>query len=315
MHRIILCPVMVSSAVMSSSAAQEVLLPCVGDKWWQAAGDPDLGDYASEKQQPVDFGVWQASDGAWQLWSCVRGTRCGGNTRLFYRWEGQHLTDSDWKPMGIAMEARPELGETPGGLQAPHVVRHNGKYYMAYGDWVNICFAASTDGKNFERVTQPDGRTGVFSEGPEVNTRDPMLINIDGLWHCYYTGYVDGKGYGWVRTSPDLRTWSDSAVVAYGGQAGNGPSSAECPFVVEPEPGHFYLFRTQRYGQDAQTSVYHSTNPLYFGIDDDRGLVCRLPVAAPEIIKHQGRYYIAYLNPGLDGIRIARLDWRRGEQT
>ena len=85
MHRMILCPVMVSSAVISSSAAEEVFLPCVGDKWWQAAGDPDLGDYTSEKQQPVDFGVWQASDGAWQLWSCVRGTRCGGNTRLFYR--------------------------------------------------------------------------------------------------------------------------------------------------------------------------------------------------------------------------------------
>lgn len=312
MHRTILWPVMVSSAVTSSSAADEVLLPCVGDKWWQVAGDPDLADYTSEKQQPVDFGVWQASDGTWQLWSCIRGTHCGGNTRLFYRWEGQHLTDPDWKPMGIAMEARPELGETPGGLQAPHVVKPNGKYYMAYGDWVNICFAVSTDGKNFERIIQPDGRTGVFSEGPDVNTRDPMLINIDGLWHCYYTAFVGGKGADWCRTSPDLVTWSSAAMVAYGGQSGTGGSSAECPFVVEPQPGQYYLFRTQRYGQNAQTSVYRSTNPLYFGIDNDEGFVCHLKVAAPEIIHHEGRYYIAYLNPDLKGIRIAGLGWKKG---
>src|SRR6516162_5709624 len=59
----------------------------VGD-WWQIAGDPDLGNLTSPKQQPVDFAVWQAADGTWQLWSCVRNTREPGNTRLFYRWEG-----------------------------------------------------------------------------------------------------------------------------------------------------------------------------------------------------------------------------------
>jgi len=36
-----------------------------------------------------------------------------------------------------------------------------------------------------------------------------------------------------------------------------------------------------------------------------------LPVAAPEIIFHRGRWYIAALNPGLDGIRLARLRWVR----
>ena len=34
-----------------------------------------------------------------------------------------------------------------------------------------------------------------------------------------------------------------------------------------------------------------------------------LPVAAPEIIEHEGQTYIASLLPSLKGIRIAKLEW------
>jgi len=34
-----------------------------------------------------------------------------------------------------------------------------------------------------------------------------------------------------------------------------------------------------------------------------------LPVAAPEIFRHEGQWYIASLMPTLKGIRIARLKW------
>jgi hypothetical protein len=73
--------------------------------------------------------------------------------------------------------------------------------------------------------------------------------------------------------------------------------------------GYYYLFRTQRYRQDAQTSVYRSQNPFDFGIEDDRCFIGTLPVAAPEIIQHEGSWFIAALNPHLDGIRIATLRW------
>ena len=54
-----------------------------------------------------------------QLWSCIRGTAVGGNSRLFYHWQGKNLTDPDWTPEGVAMQADPSLGETAGGIQAP----------------------------------------------------------------------------------------------------------------------------------------------------------------------------------------------------
>lgn len=286
------------------------LTPKIEEPWWQIAGDPDLGGYTDPRQQPVDFAIWQAADGTWQLLSCIRHTRCGGKTRLLHRWEGPRLTDPNWRSMGIAMEADERLGKTPGGLQAPHVILHDGLYRMFYGDWESICQAAGRDGKSFTRRPGPDGRSGMFSEGKGSNARDPMVIRASGRFHCYYTAHPGNRGAVYCRISDDLRLWGPSRIVARGGSAGDGPYSAECPHVVRPDPaGPFFLFRTQRYGQNAQTSVYASVDPLDFGIDDDRHLVARLPVAAPEIILHDGQYYIACLMPDLKGIRLARLAW------
>ena len=282
--------------------------PGIDGEWWQVAGDPDLGKYTNPKQQPVDFAVWQAADGTWQLWSCIRGTNCGGRTRLFHRWQGARITDSDWQPMGIAMEADPGFGETPGGLQAPHVIRVDGGYVMFYGDWENICKASSRDGKTFARQLTAEGKSGMFGEGAGNNTRDPMVIRIGDVFHAFYTAYPEKLGADYVRTSRDLDHWSPSRKVASGGAAGTGPYSAECPFVYfHAASGYYFLFRTQRYGEQAVSSVYRSRDPLDFGVNDDRFRIGTLPVAAPEIVEHEGQLYIAALLPSLKGIQVAKL--------
>jgi hypothetical protein len=298
---------LLSAVCAAAVSAEEIWIPVIEEPWHSIAGNPDLGEYSHEKQQPVDFAIWQAADGTWQLWSCIRFTKLGGHTRLFYRWEGKNLTDSNWTPMGIAMTADPAVGEPLGGLQAPYVTRAYGRYWLIYGDWDNIRLAVSRNGKDFERYEK--GRI-LFTEGPLVNNRDPMLLLTRNKWHCYYTAFPDQRGYVFCRTSDNLFDWSDPVIVSCGGTAGNGPYSCECPFVVELLPGHYFLFRTQVYGPGAQTTVYYSANPLLFGIDNDAGIRARLNVCAPEILLHQGRYYIAALNPNLDGIRIARLRWK-----
>jgi len=287
-------------------------MPVIEGDWWPIAGDPDLGEYTRDAQQPVDFAIWQAADGTWQLWSCIRQTGCGGNTRLFHRWEGRSLTDRDWEPRGIAMEADPRFGETPGGLQAPHVILADGIYHMLYGDWESICLARSRDGKDFEREVAPGGVASRFSEGRGANTRDPMALRVGDLFHIYYTAFPGDRGAVYCRTSPDLRTYGESHVVAFGGLAGTSPYSAECPHVVyRPESDAYYLFRTQRYGEDAQTTVYCSPDPMDFGVEDDRYRLGTLPIAAPEIVVHEGEWYVAALSPDLKGIRMARLEWNR----
>jgi len=297
-------------AAAALPAAEPVLMPQIDGEWWQVSGDPDLGKYTTPKQQPVDFSIWQAADGTFQLWSCIRATAYPGKTRLLYRWQGDKITDRDWKPMGIAWETDPAFGETEGGAQAPHVIKLGSSYKMFYGDWENICLAESVDGKTFARQLMQDGKSGMFSEAPGANTRDPMVLEIGGLFHCYYTAYPNRLGGDYVRTSKDLRHWSASRKVAYGGQAGTGPSSAECPFVYHHKAsGYYYLFRTQHYGANAQMSVYRSKDPMDFGVNDDKYLVGTMPYAAPELVEHDGQLYIAVLRGDLKGIQVARLKW------
>jgi hypothetical protein len=287
------------------------LMPVISGDWWTVATNPQVGAFASPKMEPVDFAIWEAADGTWQIWSCIRKAKLPKGTRLFHRWEGKNLTDTNWEAKGIAMQAEEKYGELPGAIQAPYVFKDEGKHVMFYGDWVNICKAESTDGKTFERVIQPNGKTGMFTNGPkELNTRDPMVMKIGDQWHCYYTAHPNNEGEVYVRTSTDLSKWSEARTISNGGRAVGSLAAAECPFVVEPQPGHFYLFRTFNYFDRPKTLVYYSTNPQHFGLnEDDQHLLTQLPVAAPEIFTVGDQYYIAALLPKLDGIRIAKLVW------
>lgn len=334
---LICCLISLGLSCRPAQEKETILVPVIDGEWWDVTGNPMDHEYATERQEPVDFSVWQAADGTWQMWSCFRKTTAGGEdgrTRFFYGWEGRHPTDTDWKPMGLKMDADPALGETPGGLQAPHVVKHGGAYHMFYGDWVSICHAVSRDGKNFERVIQADGRTGMFNEGVDAQTRDVMMLLHQGLWYAYYTGRTEDQpgegltGKVWVRTTPDFTTWSDSRVVSKGGRSTTGAGSSECPFVVKLGENDFYLFKTQTYGRYdrekddlrnrglPQTSVYHSNDPGMFGIDqDEEYFVGLLTAAAVEIVQHEGRDYLFALKQGsLEGMRCARLKWVEKER-
>jgi hypothetical protein len=141
-------------------------------------------------------------------------TKCGGNTRLFYRWEGKRLTDSNWRQMGIAMEADTNLGETKGGLQAPHVFVEKDRYYMVYGDWQRICLATSRDGKTFTRVPNERGQPDLFS-GPYDNTRDPMVLELGDLftattWATRRARSISPRFS--VARPHDLKSWSEPMI-------------------------------------------------------------------------------------------------------
>jgi hypothetical protein len=293
---------------VSIPAADSVLVPELDGEWWQVANQPDLGKLTGDQQEPVDFGVWQASDGTWQLWSCIRKTKESGTGRLFHGWEGARLTDANWSPRGIQMRASTAIGEVDGGLQAPYVKVIDGRWHMFYGSWQAICLALSDDGRFFQRDLGPDGTVGFFGGPKEQNDRDPMVIRHEGIWYCYYTAHPGGVGRVLCRTSPDLKTWSEPTIVVIGGEAGDKLWSHECPHVVK-QGDWFYLFTTQRYFENPKSTVFRSKDPLNFAVNDDSKRVGYLLVAAPEIIHYNDEWYVAALMPKLDGIRIARLKW------
>ena len=308
-------------AVSTVEAQQrQIHIPQLDGDWWQIAGNPDLGECSTPRQQPVDFGIWQAADSTWQLWSCIRHTACGKNTRLFYGWEGADLTKPNWKPAGIKMQADTMLGEQSGGLQAPYVMAIDQVYYMFYGDWNRICLAKSFDGKHFSRVLNGRGQPDLFTEHAfepcgNNRARDPMVMKRGNTYYCYYTSHISTHGEdggAFCRTSLNLRDWSESVMVSHTAPImGNSPRySDECPFVVyREEDDLYYYFITQLYGKNSQTTVYASPNPMYFGIDDDTYKVCTLPVAAPELIKFRGQWYIASTMPEYEGIYMCKLKW------
>ena len=305
-----LCPNFIKETQMPEK--QKGWIPEIIGDWWQIAGNPDLGQYQTENQQPLDFAVWQAADGTWQLWSCVRRTACGGRNRLFYRWEGDSLESGNWHPKGIAMMADPHFGEREGGLQAPYVIREGNTFYMFYGDWVHICMALGWDGKTFARNLNTDGLSGLFAEKPGESSRDPMVMAYRDLYYLYYTAVPGEKGGIYCRTSHDLFSWGDSTLVSSGGSAGDGPASAECPYVCYMAQDYaFYMFRAHPDNKsgDYRTSIYRSSNPLEFGVDSDRFLIGSLPFEVVRIIRDGRKLYISALNPDYSGIRLAKLKW------
>ena len=135
-----------------------------------------------------------------------------------------------------------------------------------------------------------------------------MVIRVGQSLACLLHGLPGQAGRGLrahVQRPQHLERFEESGFRRRGGY---GALSAECPFVYyHKESGYYYLFRTQHYGEKAQSSVYRSRDPMNFGVNNDRFLVGTLPVAAPEIVEHEGRLYIAALLPSLKGIQIAKL--------
>jgi len=290
------------------------LVPQIDGDWWTIAGNPDLGRYNQEEQQPLDFAIWQAADQTWQMVACCRGTGCGGRGRLFHRWQSDSLLGENWTPMSIFMEADPNFGETVGGLQAPNVIKHSDEYFMFYGDWVNTCMAWSSDGKTFARLLGANGQSGLFTDGDTLSTRDPHAMVFENKFFLYYTGIFDDGAKILCRISDDLRTWGDPVVVNSGGSGGSGTSDAECPFVLYVEEAQlFYLFRThtRKNGDGYETSIYCSPDPLNFGVDNDEFKVSSLQLEAAILIQHNGQSYISALKPDLTGMMMARLKWVR----
>jgi len=302
-------------------------IPVIDGDWWRVGNNPDLGEITSEKQEIVDHCFFQAADGKWQLWACVRYTKVG---RVFYRWQGDSIEQRNWMPMGIAMRSDPAYGESHGNgptdevLQAPHVIKEGSKYYMFYGGggspygqrirgsvnlYQQICLATSSDGYNFIKHRGSDGYSQLFHS---LGARDPMVIKVGNQFLCYYSGNILHtedlrQNVIALRTSFDLINWADYKIVSGGGSPGYHGSSAECPFAIFLD-GHHYLFRSSSYAPPVN-HVYRSKDPMDFGIDSDEKKITTLAAAAPEIIQIGKQFYISTVADLKGGIQVAKLRW------
>lgn len=283
-------------------------MPVIDGPWWRICEMPDLGELAGpdpERQHVVDHGFIQARNGKWQLWACIRGTAV---SRLIYGWEGDSLEDGPWEPRGVKVRAKREFGESAGereAVGAPFFIEIGDTFYCFYHSG-GIHGMTSQDGVHYERLRDEAGSSLVYRDGG----RDVMMLKVGDRYFSYSTISTvakDGwkRGFVSLRTSADLEHWSDYTIVSEGGRAGNGSVSSESPFVVHLD-GFFYLFRAT--STDFNTYVYRSRAPFDFGVNDDRKLIAVFPIKAPEIVLHEGKWYISDL-ADFQGIKLARLRW------
>lgn len=315
-----LCVACASCAPSTGRAPAQVAhpsaeVPALDGLWVKLVGPPDLGGWNRPEAQPVDFTIWRAKDGTWQLVSCVRRTSFPGGGRLFYRWEAPKIT-GPYQPAGIFLTSRDRPGLEEGALQAPHVLSVDGTFYMLFNSGGAAHMLASEDGKSFRPADPREGGTPLFAMG-----RDVMILDgrsRDGLFRAYYTAivpplYPDRQHHTVaMRTARDLRgPWSDAVDLGVSTRTTPGDRfgfiDAESPFVLA-RGKHFYRWE--------QMDVYVSDRPDAWSGPPIARLTGDDPRTfyAPEVVEDEaGRTYVAgYKYKGeRDGIYMAPLAWRR----
>jgi len=282
---------------LTASATEMIEVPEVEGSWWQIAPNaPDVGKWATGKENACDFAILQSSDGKWQCISCIRGTSHYGQ-RLFYRWQAEKLTDTDWTPCGILDVPRGKRGRPPRftSVQAPHPFVHEGRYYLFYNSAQARCMI-SDDGLQWRPHVNTDGDQAFFNMGRDVCV---LYDEANARWIAYYCGTatVNGqrKGAMVARTAPTPEgPWTRQEIAV------RTEGNPESPFVVKRGPW-YYLWQ--------QMSVYRSEDPLNF---DNAPLVAHMTGIwysgkwAPEVIEHEGQWHIAGYGRGL---HVAKFNW------
>ena len=161
-----------------------------------------------------------------------------------------------------------------------------------YGDWANICSQESSD-ESVHRRLDAGGRRR-FSGRILTATRATR-------WSCGWAAsgfvtirHINAKGAVYARVSRNLVNGDRSGWSRRRGEL-NPRYAAECPFVVEPKPGEYYLFHTQNCGREALTPpcAIRAIRSISSAAKKKRGALC--PIAAPEIFQHEGHWYLASL--------------------
>lgn len=196
-------------------------------------------------------------------------------------------------------------------LWAPHVVYHEGRYYMFYcaGDKdatkYKIQLATSTDLWTWERHPE----NPVVADG--YHARDPFVLKAGDEWVMYYTANSEPSGGNHVvayRTSKDLVHWGERQIAFTDPSVGKGGGPTESPFVVR-RGDYYYLFIGPRGGY-VGTDVFLSRDPFHWDIENKVGHIAS---HAAEVVRDKdGRWYVSHCGWGKGGVYLAPLYWNDG---
>jgi len=215
----------------------------------------------------------------------------------------------------------PQTGWDQYQVWAPHIIEHEGTYYMFYTG-VNrnvsqaICLATSTDLNTWKRYDQnpviTSGPWGIWNTAKWSDCRDPMVFRDGKIFYCYYTAARKNPENGQpenclgISSSTDLFHWKDEGYIRLEHSLATPPES---PFVLKRN-GTYYLFYTNyKYG----TVYLTSKDPVkgWAELPADK-MVLMGGISASEIYEDNGKWYMSYISHqknGLHFFEIKELLW------
>ena len=277
--------------------------------------DPSVGEKG--KWYINDHCFIRGKDGTWHLFGITHAEPSDAlDEDNFAHATSPALLQIPWTKQPFALTVAPEAPWKEEHLWAPHVVEHDGIYYMFYcaGDAdhtkYKIHLATSKDLKTWTRHP----KNPMIVDG--FDGRDPFVLRIGDEWVMYYTATSAPEGGNHVvkyATSKDLMTWEKRGTVFSDPSQGKYGGPTESPFVVR-RGKQYYLFIGPRDGDKDVfdgTDVFVSEDPLHFQLENMAG---HIPAHAAEVIHDSdGKWWISRCGAERGGVYLAPLTWKDGQ--
>ncbi|MCL3779054.1 hypothetical protein EMN47_01525 [Prolixibacteraceae bacterium JC049] len=193
-------------------------------------------------------------------------------------------------------------------IWAPHIVLHDGVYYMFYtaiGVPREIRLATSKDLFNWEHHSEKPLFAFKNEFTNNMKNKDPMVYRHNDEWIMYYSMMKDAKH--WVvgySTSKDLLSWSDPKICFDENTESPG---VESPFVVK-RGKYYYMFLSARPWPHGAEEIFISESPYHWEAKD---LVKSInPWHAAEVVQDfDGQWYLSRSSGDQTDFRMAPLNW------
>jgi hypothetical protein len=272
--------------------------------------DPGVGE---EKTWYInDHCFIQDSDGLWHLFGITHEDPFDpADEDDFAHATAKTLLQQPWDKLPFALSVATEAPWREEHLWAPHVIEHEGLYYMFY------CAGDADHSKyKIHLATSPDMKAWTrHPKNPMVvdgyDARDPFVMRHDGKWLMYYTANAKPEGGNHLVAmveSDDLLHWSERRVVYTDKEIGTFGGPTESPFVVQ-RGDKFYLFIGPRGGYDG-TDVFVSDSPYEWKVENQVG---HFPAHAAEVVRDEkGDWWVSRAGWDRGGVYLAPLTWHDG---
>lgn len=267
----------------------------------------DASPSAAEPWYVNDHSLVRAADGRWHVVGIWHPEPAAPLDETFFlHASAADLEGADWTIHDPILHARTELGETH--VWAPHVIAHDGRYWMFYtGGTADHSAYRITLATSEDLFTWSPHEPALFEDG--YDARDPMVLRAGERWLLYCTRTSSPEG-GFhevaVRESEDLVTWSAPRVAYRSTAHGTVGGPTESPFVVPAGEG-WILFVCES-GEYDRTLAYFSHDPMHF--EDAGRLDVDLDEHCAEIVVDGERTWITGGGWGRGGLTIRPLEIR-----